>query len=117
MIFQGQVNQYDIIITPYDTKAVFSLNWDTPSGGLVLELLTPTCELISPQTAGNIPGVKFNSDVRYQMYVIDGSYLRNDTNPSQPRHGVWRVIVSYPGFVIEVAAVSLRRLVSIILMT
>jgi hypothetical protein len=30
------------------------------------------------------------------MYVIDESYLRNDADPSQPRSGTWRMVVSYP---------------------
>jgi len=96
IIFPGQATRYEVLITPYDTKAAFSLYWDTPNAGLTLELVTPTCDLITHQTATNTPGVKFNSDVRYQMYVIDGSYLRNDANPSQPRYGTWRLIVSHP---------------------
>ena len=94
VIFPGEEQRFEITITPYDTKAVFSLNWDTPNAPLSLELLTPTCDLITPDTAANTPGIKFNSDARYQMYVVDGSYLRNDANPSQPRQGVWRMIVS-----------------------
>src|SRR5581483_6303781 len=31
---------------------------------------------------------------RYQLYLIDESYLRNEANPAQPRYGTWRMIVS-----------------------
>lgn len=107
VIFRGQEARYQIIITPYDTKAVFSLNWDTPDAGLTLQLLTPTCELITPQTAANTPGIRINTDGRYQMYVVDGSYLRNDANLSAPRHGTWRMIVSYPS-PIEIGIANVR---------
>ena len=95
VIQPGEVLRHEITITPYDSKAVFSLNWDTPNAGLTLQLLTPNCDLITPQTAAT-PGVSFHSDPRYQMFGIDGSYLRNDADPSHPRYGVWRIIVSYP---------------------
>jgi hypothetical protein len=104
-IFPGQVQQFEMIITKYDTKAVFSINWDTPNLPLSLELLSPTCDLITPQAAANTPGLKFNSDSRYQMYVVDGSYLRNDANPTSPRFGVWRMVVTYNNPILEAAAV------------
>ena len=104
IIFPGQDVRHEIIITPYDRKAVFSLNWDTPNIGLTLQLLTPTCELITPQSAANTPGITFHTDARYQMYGIDESYLHNNADPSQPRHGTWRMIVSYPNVILELRA-------------
>jgi hypothetical protein len=96
VISVGQEARYPITITPYDNKAVFSLNWDTPSDGLSLQLMTPNCELITPQSATNTAGIGFSTDVRFRMFTIAPSYLHNDANPSQPRHGTWQMIVSYP---------------------
>jgi hypothetical protein len=91
--------RHSVIITPYDTKAAFMINWNTPDDDrLVLQLLTPTCDLITPELArsGRIKGVTYASDVRHKLYMIDQSYLRNDEDPSQPRYGTWRMIVSSP---------------------
>jgi hypothetical protein len=97
VISPGGEDRYPVIITPYDRKAVFSLNWQTPNAGLTLTLLTPTCDVITP--GSKIPGVTFISDPRYQMYGIDESYL-------QARHGTWRLIVSYPGIILEARPVA-----------
>ena len=89
--------RHPIIITPYDTRAAFSINWNTPDAGrMVLQLITPTCDLITPENAkgGKIPGITFSGDIRHQLYIIDQSYLRNAANPAQPRHGTWRMIVT-----------------------
>jgi len=90
--------RYAIIITPYDTKVAFALNWNTPRIGRVsLELLTPTCEVISPGVFDSeFPpaGLGFTSDVRYVMYTLDQDYLQNRADPTQPRYGTWRLIIS-----------------------
>ena len=91
--------RYVIIITPYDTRVAFTLNWNTPrSGRMRLELLTPTCEVISPgifdTEFGSPVGLGFTSDVRYWMYTLDQDYLQNRENPSQTRYGTWRLLIS-----------------------
>lgn len=91
--------RHPIIITPYDTRAAFLINWNTPDAGrMVLQLLTPTCDLLTPESVrdGQTPGVSFTNDLRHQLYVIDESYLRNDADPSQPRYGTWQMIVTSP---------------------
>ena len=100
---------HQILITPYDTKAVFVLNWNTPnSERMRLELISPTCDLITPESAGDdtdsdgsppgsgsgILGISYRSGNRYQMYRIDTDYLRNAADETQPRYGTWRMVVS-----------------------
>jgi len=88
---------HPIIITPYDTRAAFSINWNTPDAGrLVLQLVTPDLrsDYSGERQGGKIPGIRFTGDIRHQLYVIDKSYLSNTANPSQPRHGTWRMIVT-----------------------
>jgi hypothetical protein len=88
--------RHSVIITPYDTKAVFMINWNTPDDDrLELQLITPTCELITPESArdGHFPGITFTNDIRHQIYIIDKSFLNNDADPSRPRHGTWQMIV------------------------
>src|SRR6266850_2186576 len=88
----GTANEVD-----FATLQAISTNWNTPDAGrMVLQLITPTCDLITPENAkgGKIPGITFSGDIRHQLYIIDQSYLRNAANPAQPRHGTWRMIVT-----------------------
>ena len=85
--------KHPISITPYDSKATFMLNWNTPdSERMVLRLQTPLGEVI----AGHQAGVVFSHEQRYQFYTIDDSYLRNDAQPASPRYGTWWMLVSSP---------------------
>jgi hypothetical protein len=90
--------RHQVIITPYDTKAVFVLHWNTEDAKrMKLQLLTPTCDLITPESAGEgfVGGeIGFSGASRYQMYRISNDYLRNTSNPSSPRDGVWTLVVS-----------------------
>jgi hypothetical protein len=91
--------RHHIVITPYDTRAMFLVNWNTPDGQrLNLQLLTPTCEVLTPEgvAANKVPGVRFSGDSRYQTYVIDEGYLQNASDPSRDRFGVWEMIVTSP---------------------
>ncbi len=88
--------RHRVLITPYDTKIAFLLNWTTEDANRMrLHLLTPTCDLITPESAGPIDSgeIGFSGASRYQLYRIEESYLRNDDNPANPRHGTWTMIV------------------------
>lgn len=90
--------RHQIIVTPYDTKVAFILYWNTPdTERMTLELLSPNCDLITPESASGDygqPGISFSDDLRYQMYTIDHDYLRNASDPSRPRYGTWTLIIS-----------------------
>ncbi|MCP4590103.1 MAG: VWA domain-containing protein, partial [bacterium] len=61
-----------VVITPYDTKAAFVVDWDTFDEERVrVQLLTPTCELITPETAQTDPNVTYHSHPRYKVYAVD----------------------------------------------
>jgi len=89
--------RHQVIITPYDTKVAFVLRWNTEDAKRMrLHLLTPTCELITPESAGEGFGsgeIGFRGASRYQIYRIGKDYLRNTCNQSKPRHGVWTLVV------------------------
>jgi hypothetical protein len=75
---------HEVTITPFDTKAAFVVNWNTPDPNrLRLELLTPTCELITPENAGSgrFAHVTFRGGDRANAYFIDPEFL------ADPRYG------------------------------
>jgi hypothetical protein len=89
--------RHKVIITPYDTKVAFVVNWNTKDARRVrLHLLTPTCDLLTPESA---PGsfdsgeIGFSGASRYQLYRISGDYLRNAADPAHPRYGTWTMVV------------------------
>jgi Mg-chelatase subunit ChlD len=89
--------RHDVLLTPYDGKAAFSLNWDTPDASrLRLELLSPGCEVITPDNAGQGPlsQVTFRGGTRYQSYYFDSDFLANPDG--QPRYGTWTMVVTRP---------------------
>jgi hypothetical protein len=93
---QGQA-RYSAIITRYDGKTAFVLNWNTPDANrLRLELLTPTCELITPESAGqgSFADVLFRGGDRFQMYMVGESFVRNTPDPTSPRYGSWTLVIS-----------------------
>ncbi len=96
--------RHKVVITPYDTKIVFVLNWNTPDAGrLDLELQTPDCEILRPRIIDPdvrpLPaGVHYSSDSRYKMFTIEERYLRNwGSPPGDPRDGIWTLIISSDG--------------------
>jgi len=89
--------RHDVLLTPYDGKTAFSLNWDTPDASrLQLELLSPACEVITPDNAGQGPlsQVTFRGGTRYQSYYFDSDFLANPGG--QPRYGTWTMVVTGP---------------------
>lgn len=102
--------RHQVTITPYDTKVAFTLNWNTPDADRVrLELLTPNCEHITPESVDSGGGYGYGygygygsneQDItiqrgrRYLVYFINQDYLRNSLDPSSPRYGIWQLIVS-----------------------
>lgn len=107
--------RHQVTITPYDTKAVFVLHWNTPDAKLLsLELFTPTCDRIDQEFvyedydyesgtgSGMKEGIWFSSGNRYQMFTIDKKFLDN-VKGSYPRYGTWTLMVRASGLYIEQA--------------
>jgi hypothetical protein len=107
-IGQGEV-RHEAVLTRYDTRAAFVLSWNTPDPGrLRLELLTPNCEVITPENAGRgrFSHVTFRATDRSHMYLIDPEFLdgsgggEDATGGDGPagggraRHGTWRFLVT-----------------------
>jgi hypothetical protein len=87
--------RHQVTITPYDTKAVFIVNWQTFDASRVkVTLLTPTCELITPASAQSDPNITYRSHPTYAIYGFNHDYLRNAADPANPRYGTWRLIIN-----------------------
>jgi hypothetical protein len=87
-----------IQITPYDGKVTFVVDWDTFDENRVnVQLLTPTCDLITPETAQNDPDITYYSHPRGKLFTIGQEYLRNVSDPKNPRYGTWKLIISGNG--------------------
>lgn len=89
--------RHDVLLTPHDDKAAFAINWNTPDASrLQLELLSPACEVITPDNAGRGPlsQVTFRGGDRYQTYYFDSGFLANPGG--QPRYGTWTMLVTVP---------------------
>jgi hypothetical protein len=83
-----------VSIIPYDTRAVFVVDWQTFNPQRVtVSLLTPTCELITPASASADPNIVFHSNANYVVYGFNNDYLRNSADPANPRYGIWRLII------------------------
>lgn len=90
--------RHSALLLPFDNKVAFVVTWSTFDPERVLvQLLTPGCELITPERAGEIAGVDYRNDNRYAIYTISGDYLHNSSDPSNPRHGTWTLIVTGTG--------------------
>ncbi|GIH14139.1 VWA domain-containing protein [Rugosimonospora africana] len=75
---EGAENRHEVTLTQYDSRAAFVISWNRPDASrLRLELLTPGCECITPENAGQgrFAGVTFRSTDRSQMYLIDPEFL------------------------------------------
>ena len=106
-LYGQQENRHDVLLTPYDGKTAFSLFWDTPDATrLELTLLSPTCEEITPQNAGQgaLSQVTFCGGNRYQSYYFESDFLANPGG--QPRYGTWTMVVTVP---LELQAVPADR--------
>jgi hypothetical protein len=87
--------RHQVTITPYDTKAVFIVNWQTFDANRVkVTLLTPTCELITPASAQIDPNIAYRNHPTYAIYAFNHDYLRNAADPANPRYGTWRLIIT-----------------------
>ncbi len=87
-----------VLISPFETKAAFVVNWGTSDPNRVrVQLLTPNCELITPAVAQADPDIELASDARYRIYTVNDRYLRNASDPSRPRYGEWTLIASADG--------------------
>lgn len=110
-VFQlgGPEVRHQATITPYDGKAAFVLSWNTRDAGrLQLSLLTPNCELITPDNAGQgrFRQVAFQGGNRSNTYLIDEDFIRGiapdsdvvvkGSSPIRPRYGAWTFIISEP---------------------
>lgn len=85
--------KHPVVITPYDRKATFMVNWNKADAERIkLRLLTPLGEMIT----GTQTGIVYSREKRYQIYAVDESYLRNDDNKESPRYGTWWMLVSSP---------------------
>ncbi|MEV6871425.1 hypothetical protein [Amycolatopsis sp. NPDC051128] len=100
---------HDVVLTRFDTKAAFVLSWNTPdTTRLRLELITPSCEVITPENAGygRFADVTFRGGDRSQAYLIDPDFLRprgggdleggSDGGRSRDRFGTWTFRVTSP---------------------
>lgn len=84
--------RHPISITHYDKRVSFVVNWPGTEE-LSVTLVTPTCDVITRQSADGKSGVTFRGGARYAIFTVEQSYLRNDDNPQSPRYGTWRLIV------------------------
>jgi hypothetical protein len=84
-----------IQITPYDSKVSLLVNWNAFDENRVdVQLLTPTCDFITPETAQNDPDITYHSHPRGKLFTIGSKYFRNVSNPKEPRYGAWKLIIS-----------------------
>ena len=87
-----------VSVLPYDTKVSFVVNWGTfDQERVIVQLMTPNCELITPGEARPHPHIAFHDHPRYTIYTFDHDYLRNAGDPANPRYGAWTLIISAQG--------------------
>lgn len=87
-----------VSVLPYDTRVSFVVNWGTfDKERVVVQLLTPNCELITPGEAQSQANIVFHGHPRYTIYTFNHDYLRNAGDPANPRYGAWTLIISAQG--------------------
>jgi Mg-chelatase subunit ChlD len=99
---------HDVVITRFDTKAAFVLSWNTSDANrLRLELITPLCEVITPENAGQgrFSEVTFRGTDRSHMYLIEPGFLEppepgGAATPPRSRHGTWTFVITSPPVII-----------------
>ena len=108
----GQVEaRHPVLITQHDHKAAFVLSWNTPDAKRMrLELVTPSCEVITPENAGQgaFKDVVFHGGNRSQLYLVGPDFLKNAGDPNRTRYGTWTLRVLSPELtgVFELAVVG-----------
>jgi len=113
--------RHDATLTQYDERAAFVLNWNTPDPTrLRLELVTPDCQVITPENAGTgrFYGVTFTGTNRSNMYVIDRSFLHPDDGGvilrgeggsyGGTRPGTWTFRVTSPQIIIPLEGAAIE---------
>jgi hypothetical protein len=100
---------HDVTLTPYDQRAAFVLNWNTPDANrLRLELLTPNGDRITPDNADQFAGVSFKGGDRSAMYLVDTEFFTGgERGPSfngghgrAPGAGTWTLVITHPDVII-----------------
>jgi len=92
-----------ISITTYDRLLSVVVTWETFDPSHVsVQLITPNCEVITAAVAQADPHIAFTGASRSAIFTFDQSYLRNDATPSEPRGGLWTLVMSIdPGVASE----------------
>lgn len=76
-----------------DRQVSFVVDWITSQPGrLRIDLLTPLCELVS--SSAPPAGVVAHESSRFAVVTVSEEYLRNDADPSRPRHGEWTLVIT-----------------------
>lgn len=107
-VIGGPEIEHGVVITRHDTRLAFVLNWNTPNANrLRLELLTPSCEVITPENAGRgrFRGVTFHGGDRSNMYLVDPRFVVAEPDVADEpqaarrptRFGTWRFLITSPG--------------------
>lgn len=87
-----------VTVLPYDTKIAFVVNWRTFGRQRVtVQILTPDCQLITPQMAEVHPDIDFHDHERYAIFTFNEAYLRNAGETGNPRDGIWTLVISAAG--------------------
>ena len=91
--------RFFVNLSHYDGRSIFVINWNTPDARrLRLELITPTCDIITPETAGQgtLADVIFRGGDRFNQYMVGTDFLQNKADPAHPRYGTWTLRVTSP---------------------
>jgi len=99
------------VITPYDTRAAFVLNWNTPDPNrLRLELITPAGDRITPDNVRDFGGVTYKGGDRSALYLVDTDFFGGrDENFSvrgcSAHHrvlgaGTWTLSITHPDVIV-----------------
>lgn len=84
-----------VTLTPYDTRAVFVVNWASFNSERVsVILITPNCEVITPATPRQNPDVFYSDHPTYAIYGVNRHFLSNTADPAHPRYGVWTLVIT-----------------------
>ncbi len=97
VIAAGSEVRRTVTVTPYDSTVAFIVNWGTfAANRLGVSVLTPGCELITPESAAVDPDIVFAGHPTYKMFVFNDDYLSNADDSDNPRYGEWTLIISGP---------------------
>jgi hypothetical protein len=90
--------RHSVNILPYDTQVTFVVNWSRHDQERVdVRLLTPLCEMITPDLAAHEAKIQYHGNSRYAIYTFQQDYLRNASDPERPRYGPWTLVVTGNG--------------------